>query len=380
MSRYSKLFAFSAAALMTVACARTARIDAVISDADSLDIVVKVLDVNRFEVLDTVALDANGKFTYKVEVKKGQPEFVYLFNGDTKLASMILSTGDRVSVVADTTGRYTIEGSEESLKLAQVEQDYAKALARITALARRVEESVNADYALGLRQQMGKEYVDYYRSRVRYVMDNSRSLSVIPVFYQTFGPDFPVFGQVTDAIHFRNIADSLSLVYPDSKYVKTLRQEADRRFGYLEFEARMNAAEPISYPQIELPDIKGEKTKLTDVEAKVVMVHFWTATDAQQKMFNLDVLMPLYEKFHAKGFEIYQVSLDVDKGLWAQVVKEQKLPWISVCDANGAASVYARNYNISALPAFYIIADGELVDGSVVDESSLRKVIADSLK
>ena len=110
------------------------------------------------------------------------------------------------------------------------------------------------------------------------------------------------------------------------------------------------------------------------------MVHFWTADDAEQKMFNLDVLMPLYNEFHSKGFEIYQVSLDVDKGLWAQVVKEQKLPWISVCDARGAASPYIALYNIAALPSFYIIADGELVDGSIVDEKSLRNIISKSLK
>ena len=110
------------------------------------------------------------------------------------------------------------------------------------------------------------------------------------------------------------------------------------------------------------------------------MVHFWTASDAQQKMFNLDVLKPVYDEFHSKGFEIYQVSLDVDKGMWAQVVKEQKLPWISVCDSRGAASVYASTYNIAALPAFYLIANGELVDGSIVDDKSLRKIIEKHLK
>lgn len=380
MSRYNKLFVLSAAALMTVACGRTAKIDAVIADAASSDVIVKLLDINRFEVLDTVSLDEAGKFSYKVDVQKGQPEFVYLFKGDRKIASMILSCGEKVTVVADTLGKYTVEGSDESVKLAQVEQDYAATLAKLTSLAQRAEEAVNPDYALSLRQELAKEYIAYYRNRIRYVMENSRSLSVIPVFYQTFGQNLPLFAQSTDAIHFRNIADSLSLEYPESKYVKALRQEAERRFGYLELESRITSADPIAYPEIELPDTKGVKTKLTEVDSKVIMVHFWTADDAEQKMFNLDVLMPLYNEFHSKGFEIYQVSLDVDKGLWAQVVKEQKLPWISVCDARGAASPYIALYNIAALPSFYIIADGELVDGSIVDEKSLRNIISKSLK
>ena len=117
------------------------------------------------------------------------------------------------------------------------------------------------------------------------------------------------------------------------------------------------------------------KHKLSEVDAKVVMLHFWTATNADQKMFNLDVLAPVYKEFHDKGFEIYQVALDADKGLWARVVKEQKLPWINVCDSRGAASPYAASYNLPTLPATFIIADGELVDGKVVDENSLRKLL-----
>lgn len=380
MSRLNKLFALSAAALMTVACGRSARIDAVITDAASSDVIVKVLDINKFEVLDTVSLDEAGKFSYKLDVKKGQPEFVYIFNGDKKLASMILGSGEKITVAADTSGNYSVEGSEESAKLAQVEQDYAAALAKLNSLARRAEEAVSPEYALSLRQEIGKEYVQYYRSRVKYVMENSRSLSIVPIFYQTFGQNLPLFAQSMDAIHFRNAADSLSLVYPESKYVKALRQEAERRFGYLELETRIKSADQVAYPPIELPDIKGVKRKLSDVDSKVVMVHFWTASETEHKMFNLDVLMPLYKEFHDKGFEIYQVSLDVDKGLWAQVVKEQKLPWISVCDARGAASPYIATYNITALPAFYIISGGELVDGSVVDEKSLRNILIKSLK
>ena len=206
-------------------------------------------------------------------------------------------------------------------------------------------------------------------------MQNSSSLSVVPVFYQTFGDNLAVFGQYTDAIHFKSVADSLSRVYPESRYVKALRAEADKRMGFLELESRLQSAKEINYPEIELPDLQAVKHKLSEVDSKVVMIHFWTATDAEQKMFNLDVLKPVYEEFHSKGFEIYQVSLDADKGLWARVVKEQGLPWINVCDSRGAASPYAAAYNLPAVPATFILVDGELVDGSVVDEKSLRKLL-----
>lgn len=374
MSRFSKSVIFLAAAALIAACTPTARIDGTIGTAPSSEVIVKLLDVNRYEVLDTVATDAAGKFSYKVEVEKGQPEFVYVFYKDTKVASLLLEAGDKVAVTADTLGSYTVEGSEESQKLAQVEKDYAAALTKLNDIALRMEAASGAE-ADELRRALGKEYVEYYRNCVRYILQNSKSLTVVPVLYQSFGADLPVFAQTTDAIHFVNVSDSLATVYPDSKYVKALRKEAERRYNYLELESYIQNAEAIGYPEIELPDINANKIKLSEVDSKVIMVYFWSASNAGQKMFNLDVLKSLYDDYHKKGFEIYQVSLDVDKTSWAQVVKQQNLPWINVCDSRGVDSPYVRTYNIGAVPATFIIADGELVDGQVTDEKSLRKLL-----
>lgn len=374
MSRFSRISAVAAAVVFAAACTGGARIDGTLEGAASTDVIVKLLNINRYEILDTVKTDASGRFVCKVDVEKGQPEFVYLFHGDTKVASLLLEEGDKVAVDADTLGNFTVAGSEESLKLAQVEKDYADAFLRLNAIADRLAESTGKE-AEALRKELGQEYVDYYRSCVRYVMENSSSLTAVPVLFQNFGAELPVFGQNTDALHFRNTADALEAVYPESRYVKALRQEADRRFGFLELEARLKNADEIGYPDIELPDIQARKVKLSQVQSPVVMIYFWSATDASQKMFNLDVLKKLYDDYHKRGFEIYQVSMDVDKALWAKVVKEQNLPWINVCDSRGAASPYALHYNLAALPAAYIICDGALVDGQAVDEKSLRKLL-----
>lgn len=380
MSRFSRISAFVAVVLLAASCGRTARINALISDASSSDIVVKILNVNTFDVLDTVTLDQDGKMAYKLELDKGQIEFVYLYYGGKRIASLLLQPGDKVSVVADTLGSYTVEGSEESAKLAQVEMDYAAALKKMTEMSEALENAQTTEQAVAMRQELAQEYVSYYRDRVKYIMQNSRSMSVVPVLYQTLGANLPVFAQKTDAIHFKAMADSLALSYPDSRYVKALRKEAERRMGYLEMDAIINSAQQIGYPDVELPDIDGQKRKLSEVDAKVILVQFWTASDLSQKMFNVDVLKGLYKDFHSKGLEIYQISLDADKILWAQVVKQQKHPWISVCDSRGTASPYAASYNIQMLPSMFVISNGELVDGKVVDETSLRKLLKDLLK
>lgn len=375
MSRFSKSIMLMAAAAAMAACTTGAKIDGTVETAPSSEVIVKLLDINRYQVLDTVATDASGRFSYKVEVEKGQPEFIYLFYKDTKIASLLLEAGDKVDVKADTLGNFAVEGSEESLKLATVEKDYADAYGRLAAIASKLEKTSDAEEVAALNRQISKEYVDYYRNCVKYVLANSKSLTSVPVLYQNFGADLPVFAQNTDAIHFMNVSDSLAAVYPESKYVKALKKEAERRYGYLELEARLQDAQEVGFPDIVLPDINAQKIKLSEVDSKVIMVYFWTVNDAAQKMFNLDFLKGIYEDYHKKGFEIYQIALDPDKTQWAQVVKQQNLPWINVCDALGADSPYVTLYNLAALPAAFIIADGDLVDGQVVDEKSLRKLL-----
>lgn len=378
MSRFSKIILAAAAVLGLAACSHTTKVKGVVADAPSSEVIVKLLNVNQYQVLDTIKTDAAGNFACKVEVAKGQPEFVYLFYGNRKIASLLLEAGDKVFVQTDTLGSCTVEGSEESLKLASVEADFAAAKSAMVSISDKML-SADAEQAGELRNQLSKAYIDYYRSRVVYVMNNSRSLTVVPVLFQNLTETLPVFGQATDAIHFTNAADTLETVYPDSKYVKALRKEAHRRVSQMELAAKLSTAQEVNYLDIELPDIKANKVKLSDVHKKVTLVYFWTASDAAQKMFNLDVLAPVYEKYHDKGFEIYQVSLDVDNGLWARVVREQKLSWTNVSDISAGASRYVLAYNLTKLPCAFLIGGDGMSGAKISDAASLSAAIEKAL-
>ena len=344
MSRFSKIISIVAAMTALVSCGSNARIDGTVTDAASSEVIVKLLESNRYEVLDTVKTDAAGHFSYKVDVAEGQPEFVYLFYKDKKIASLLLEAGDNVKVVSDTLGHSTFEGSEASVMLAEVEKAYAEALLEFEDIALLMNAATDQADFDRLSRNMSNAYVAYYRDRVKFIMENSKSIAVIPVFYQLLGENLPLFSQNTDAILFKNIADSLETVYPESKYVKALRRDAEMRFGYLELQERIVNADEVGYPEIELPDLEGKMRKLSDMESRVVIITFWSASQAEQNMFNIDFFKPLYEQYHSKGMDIYQVSLDVDKTLWATTVRAQKLPWTNVCDSRGGASPYVALY------------------------------------
>ncbi len=366
--------------LGAVSCADKAKVDCTVATAPESDVVVKILNINRYEVLDTVKTNAAGHFTYKVDVKPQQPEFVYLFYNDTKIASLLLQKGEKAVVNADTLGAYTVSGSPESSKLQEVEYDYAIFLTRMILLSNRLNAAEpGSEEARNARKEFNKEYVDYYRGRLKYILSNPYSLTNVPVFFQTVG-DAPLFSQETDGIYFNNICDSLETVYPDSRYVKALRQEAGRRLNTLEITKKLEMADEVDYLDITMPDVNGVKKQLSSLESRVVLIHFWSATDATHKMLNLEVLKPVYADYKDRGLEIYQVALDTDKASWARVVKEQGLEWINVCDGLGTASPVVSSYNLSSVPASFLLVDGSLSSIKFTDEVTLRRELNKVLK
>ncbi|MBQ6576332.1 MAG: AhpC/TSA family protein [Bacteroidales bacterium] len=376
----------AAVILMAVAsvfsCSRGARITGVVGDDPNDKIVVTLLDAGRYNVLDTVTTDKNGAFKYVVDVKKGQPEFIYLFHGDTRIASLLLQNGEKAIVKTDTLGNYSVTGSPETEKLMEVERDEAEFSNKFASTTAKLNDlDPNSPAAADVRRDLTKQYISYYRSRVQYVMSNPKSLTVIPVLNQVVGDNLPVFGQSTDAIHFRNCCDSLMTVYPDSKYVKALADETKRRQNLLELNSRISNANEQAYVDIELPDVKGQRSKLSDIDAKVVMVYFWSSEVSGQNMFNLEVLKPIYSEFHPKGFEIYAVSLDTDKTLWATTLRNQQIDWVNVCDGLGSASPSVALYNVTSVPMVFFLVDGNLsLETSVTDGPSLRRFLQSNLK
>ncbi len=360
MRSYSKISTFTLAALCLTACGQKAVIEGNLKNGADQQIIVKQLDVNVYNVLDTIKTASDGSFKYEISVAKGEPEFVYLFHGDKRIAALLLEQGEKVRVETDTLGNYSSDGSEGSDKLEIVDKAYTKFMNDL------YEAREDAP-------RMAKIYLDHYRANVRYILENPYSLTCIPVLYESMSDVSPVFSQHTDALFFKNAADSLKTVYPESRYVKALEKEAQRRLQLLNVDTYIKNAEQTSYPDISLPDMKGEKKALSSIEAKAILIHFWDADDAAQKMMNLELLLPLYEKYHSRGLEIYAVCTSWDKALWGSVVSSQKLPWINVCDGLGRTSPAITLYNITSTPTSILIENGELSSAKLSDEASLRK-------
>ena len=360
-----------AAALFAVAACQTdkAVIDFTAADAPSATLVLKQLNGTATDVLDTVKTDASGHFRYDVKVAAGNPEFVYVYKGERRMASLLLEKGEKAVVTADTLGNFVVSGSDGSALLKQGDDAFRAYVNNLYALS-----------ASGAPQaEIAREYVSHYRACSKFVLTNSKSLAAIPVLYENIGGGTYTFGGVNDALVFRTVCDSLKTVYPDSRYVKALEAETARREQLFLLQNRINTAEERAYPELRMPSLNGETADIDSLGAKATLLWFWDAREATHKIFNIDVLKPVYEQYKAKGLEIYAVCVDPDKAEWAQVVKAQELPWVNVNDGLGTASRSLYLYSVQNVPCCLLLTqDG--ISPVKVSEKPLRAALEKALK
>ena len=123
---------------------------------------------------------------------------------------------------------------------------------------------------------------------------------------------------------------------------------------------------------IALRDNQGKVRRLTDLKGKVVLLDFHVFA-MDESPARILLLRELYNKYHAQGLEVYQVSLDGDEHFWKQ--QTAALPWISVRDENGINSSTLALYNIQGLPEYFLIDRGNNIVGRMQTIKDLEQEI-----
>ena len=369
-------------ALMTMCGDRdTARISLTVKGApDSTQVVVSRLALNEMQVLDTV-YTAGEKAECRVTVNPGSPEFIYLTFGSEGVVSLLLQDRDRVSVAVDWSrpSVVSIEGSGESVLMQEVNdgiRTFNHKFDSLFAEMSSAETEGDVDRSSALRRELGVLYVRHKQDALRYVLRHKGSMTVIPVLYQVAPNGQWIFSEATDALVMEQVYDTLHTLYPVSPYLTALADEVQSRRNLMDMGNILSDAEEVDFPEIALADVNGEVRSLTALKGRVIVLYFWDPSVMEQRIFNVG-LKELYEKYSRRGLEIYQVALTQDKTAWAMQVKEQELPWISVCDPSGASSTAAMMYNVSQLPAMYVISrDGVITARDLFETDKLGQEIS----
>jgi thiol-disulfide isomerase/thioredoxin len=107
-------------------------------------------------------------------------------------------------------------------------------------------------------------------------------------------------------------------------------------------------------PEIELRNSKDSVIKLSSFAGKVVLIDFWASWCGPCRAAN-PYIQKLYKLYKEKGFEVFGVSLDVNKPLWLKAIKKDRLTYTQVIDYDGWLSKVAEKYFVDAIPAGFLL-------------------------
>ena len=107
-------------------------------------------------------------------------------------------------------------------------------------------------------------------------------------------------------------------------------------------------------PEIELMGKADTLIKLSSLNGKVVLIDFWASWCGPCRSENPHV-QKLYKKYKENGFEVFAVSLDVNKPLWLKAIRQDKLTYTQVIDGDGWLSKVAEKYYVDAIPTNFLI-------------------------
>ncbi|NJK86543.1 MAG: redoxin domain-containing protein [Bacteroidales bacterium] len=266
-----------------------------------------------------------------------------------------------------------VEGSPESKRIHKLYNQLDKALQRITDLSVEFETIQSDPDFLQKKSRLDSMYFAVKKAHksfsTRFILDDPCSFASLQALYQQMGKRDPLFEINEDFFLYEKVDSCLSSLYPSSGAVKTLNKKVVETREFMKIDSGSFA------PEINLPDTSGNNISLHSLHGKYVLVSFWASWCTPCRDLNAS-LIPVYKKYHDKGFEIYQVSLDKTEESWKTGVIEDKIPWINVSDLKYWNSSAVNSYYIRKVPFSILIdKDGKIVEKDIPVEQLIRKLV-----
>jgi peroxiredoxin len=344
-------------------------ISGVIIGGEGQSLMLERLNVNQTSVIDSIQLGSDGSFSLKIDIE--EPELYLLKNSEGAIINLLVTPGDKISIETrhESFGYgYRVEGSEESEGIRTLVEQLHRTrneLDSLQAVAGSIEDPESPQMDL-IRNAYGQAFIKQNRFTIKYLVENMGSLSSVYALYQKYDGENLVLGREQDLQYFKSVADSLEITHPNSSLTLSLRTDIEQREARFKEAAQVStlmemAGEETGMLDLSIPDREGKEISLTSLNGKVVLIAFW-ASGHNNSVEAMLQLKSTYNTYHAKGFEVYAISLDNNKIQWMSAIDFNEFKWINVSELSFPNSTAALLYNVSSLPATFLInREGDIV-------------------
>ena len=362
---------YSAAVIMVAALAFTScnnkkfHINGNITEATDSMLYLENLSLNGPVKIDSVKLGEDGAFAFDENAMDSiTPEFYRLRIANQSINLSIDST-ETVKVKASypqMSYKYEVEGSENCSKIKELSIKQMILQNNINAITKSPNMGIDSVDVIVARM------LDGYKQdiKVNYIFKEPMKASSYYALFQTIQLGnvnsliFNPRNNKDDVRVFAAVATSWDTYYPGAERGKNLHNIAIEGMKDIRIIENQRAQQQIDASKVSvngcidlaMEDSKGQVRRLSDLKGKVVLLdfHLFASSESTKRIM---MLRELYNKYHAAGLEIYQVSVDPNEHFWKTATAA--LPWICVRDEGGIQGQSLQLYNVQNIPTFFLI-------------------------
>ena len=362
---------YSAAVIMVAALALTScnnkkfHINGNITEAKDSMLYLENISLNGPVKIDSVKLGEDGAFDFQENAMDSiTPDFYRLRIANQTINISIDST-ETVTVKAaypQMSYKYEVEGSENCNTIKELSLKQMLLQSNINGIIK--NPNIGVDSVDVIVTRMLNEYKQDIKTN--YIFKAPMQASSYYALFQTIqlgNTNSLIFNprnNKEDVKVFAAVATSWDTYYPGAERGKNLHNIAIEGMKDIRIIENQMAQQKIDASKVQvngcielaLQDNKGQVRRLSDLKGKVVLLDFHAFASSESTK-RIMMLRELYNKYHAAGLEIYQVSVDPDEHFWK--TSTAALPWISVRDENGIQGKSLTLYNVQSIPTFFLI-------------------------
>lgn len=333
-----------------------------ITDAKDSLLYFENMSLNGPVVVDSTKLDADGNFSFAVDAPSA-PEF-YRLRIAGQIINVAADSTEHVTIKAaypTMASQYEVSGSDECSKIKELAIGQMALQASINNIVRNT--NLNDDVMRDSIRVILAQYKEGVKNN--YIFKEPMKAYAYFALFQTIALGYEnalVFNPRSnedDVKVFAAVATSWDTYYPKAERGLNLHNiaiEGLKNIRIMKAEQQQTVdpskVEYTGVIDIALPDNKGNIRKLSSLKGKVVMLDFHLF-ETKESTARIMQLRELYNKYHAQGFEIYQVSIDPDEHFWKTSVAA--LPWICVHSDDGLNATELGMYNVKDIPTYFLI-------------------------
>ncbi len=307
----------------------------------------KGLNANQFDVVDTLAVDADSTFssTYSLE-----PHYYRLRIHDSLQVPFIADSGQHITMNFPAEGEYDVSGSPDT-ELFEEYEAFRMEILRETVYPIRgqledlVEEDNPEDAAriekLGNRVLKAEE--SYRDTLIHAVKKMGTSIAIYPTMVRWNGDKHMDYYEEL-AADFSERHQELEVAELVSEKVRILKQ--------------VSLGGKVS--EIVAPDTSGVERSLYDNLGKYTLIDFFGSWCGPCRSES-DHLAKMYNRYNSSGFEIFGFGIEYEKDRWLQAINKDNRTWTNVSTVDGYSNEIAQEYSITAIPKNFLVDENGII-------------------